>query len=184
MWPSTVSSRVPHLQLRLSAHLPHAGISPRPSHGILVNPHRLSFSPSRLAHHHPAIQRDRQPIRIFLVVHSSPESSEVDPLGSPPGRTWVPQVLQVPNRGAAVVGRISARSPNLLRTLGRARHQRLLPSSGMPQSHPVDHVLRPAIAPAIPRSHPPGRRGERLRADAVHVSQMAQTGVPARGTLC
>jgi hypothetical protein len=154
--------------LRLSARLPRTDTSPRPSHGILVNPHHLSFSRSRLAHDHPAIQRDRQPARVFLVVHSSPESSEAEHLDSPPGGTWqwVPQALQVHNRGAAVVGRISADSPSLLRTFGRAPwargSQRLLRSSGMSQFHPVDHVLRPAIAPAIPRSHPPGRCGARL----------------------
>ena len=54
----------------------------------------------------------------------------------------------------------------------------------MPQPHPAHHVLRPAATAAIPRSLPLGRCDDRMRADAVRLSKVAQNGIPQQGTLC
>jgi hypothetical protein len=100
------------------AYLPHAGISLRASHRIIVLAPHLAFPLSRLAHGHPAIQRDRQPTRIFLVASPPSESSEAEPLGSPTG-AWALQALSESGRRATMVGRIGANS-SLLCTFGCA----------------------------------------------------------------
>ena len=189
MTPFTVSSRVflRPAPLALCRHrqsyLPHAGISPRTPNGTVFTSHlHVSFPLSRMAHAHPAIQRDRESARPSLVVPQLSESSQAQPLGLPPG-SWALQALPVSRRGAEMVERVGA-DPGLLCALGRAPWdgQGLRPR--MPQPHPAHHVLRPAATAAIPRSLPLGRCGERMRADAVRLSKVAQNGIPQQGALC
>lgn len=86
---------------RLISHM-GLGISPRTPSGTVFTPH-VSFPPARMAHAHPAIQRDRQSARPFLVVPQPPGSPQVEPLGFPP-RPWALQALPISGRGAEMVG--------------------------------------------------------------------------------
>lgn len=79
-----------------------------------------------------------------------------------------------------MVGRIGANS-GLLRVLGRALWRKESQECLRPRMlwpNPAHHVIRPAAATAIPRSLLLGRCGDRVRADDVHLSKMAQIGVP------
>ena len=181
MRPFTVSSCVfPSAPFhRLFRLISTQGIPPRASHEIVDNPH---FPPSlsRMAHVYPAIQGDRDPPRTFLVVSPFSESPQVMPLGYPPWSRPI-QALPVSGRRTEVVGRVRPNS-RLFRAFGRSSWQSQGLRSGVPQPHPADHVLRSAATTAISRSSTSGRRSERLRVNAVHVSQVVQACVPQQGT--